>query len=593
MMKMVRINVMIQPLSTTLFFWLIVYTWFSIATATLTSVSSASNISYPNQQRPHHLRKTDESDVWSPDTNEGFETFDENIISDIFPSELYHSQQEPFRSFPCYPKYIHLAQAGNVMQNENDATTPPWMINMTISFALDFTSCACAVPSVVYGGPVDTSRHISDHRVLSHHSKNHIRSATSSERVAKLPIHMNPLQFNYTSDKTNGQTYQSDWIYHIPVTQLLGGLRTYWYRIVVTERDDCPTYTKQWNVHFPNIPQPPPQQQQQRRSLRGSDGYYIGETKIYTFVTPPIPGQATSLALVGDLGQTMNSAQTIYQIYSKTATAAVNKRINSGIQRNIDAKSHIAMDGGEYDNIPPISQLLIAGDLSYADSDPGRWTSFLELIEPLVRTLPLHVVAGNHEIECDTTTNQLFVPYEHWFQVPNRIQSAISEPITDEYKQTLWDRSCSAPSVFQGVYDYGNSFYSYQHGLVYIIVLNSYTKSTKGSAQYEWLVSELKKYHQNDNRSTTPWLLVSFHAPIYTTFLGHVNEEQSVEMKDALEPIFIEYGVNIIVSGKCPRGASCVLHIPFPKESILTKHVIKIQVMIMHICGHIQWHTIK
>ena len=205
--------------------------------------------------------------------------------------------------------------------------------------------------------------------------------------------------------------------------------------------------------------------------------------------------------------------------------------------------------GSDLDNAPPISQLLIAGDLSYADSDPDRWTTFLELIEPLVRTLPLHVVAGNHEIECDTVTNELFVPYENWFRVPNRIQAAMTEPITDEYKQTLWDHSCSAPSVFQGVYNYGNSFYSYQHGLVYTIVLNSYSNCTKGSVQYEWLVSELEKYRNLNYRRATPWLLISFHAPLYTTFLGHVNEKQAVDMKDALESIFIEYGVNLVVSG--------------------------------------------
>jgi Calcineurin-like phosphoesterase len=560
-------DIIIMQSSIPLLLWLILSHLICSAIAAssrIDVVAPVSNVSDTIHIGLHHdlqqLQKSDESILFNPaasasastasDDDDGkYVQDDGDIIGGYqFPSKLYHSRQEPFRSFPCYPKYIHLAQASNMVQQGSNETTQ-WVINMTVSFALDYAACACAVPTIVYGGPVGND---SDRSASPYNSQYHLRSH-SNEKVAKLPVYSNPLQFNYTSDKTKGRTYQSDWIYHIPMKQLVGGLQTYWYRIIVTERNDCPNYIKQRNLHLPITSQP----QQQRRSLRGSNGYYLGETKIYTFLTPPVPGQATSLALVGDLGQTMNSAQTIYHIYSKTS---------GGVTRKND--SYSATDN-ELVSIPPISQLLIAGDLSYADSDPERWTTFLELIEPLVRTLPLHVVAGNHEIECDTTKN-LFVPYENWFHVPNRIQDAITEPITDEYKQTLWDHSCSAPSVFQGVYNYGNSFYSFQHGLVYMIVLNSYSKCTKGSVQYEWLLSELEKYRQNNYRRPTPWLLISFHAPLYTTFLGHVDEKQSVEMKDALEAVFIEYGVNIIVSGKLLGDYSCSFLFHFHLASILT-----------------------
>lgn len=512
-------------------------------TVTTTTAATTTTWALPTTNRSIH----DDA----PPPREGFVSDGDFGGATTFSSEVYHSRLEPFRSFPCYPKYIHLAQESNnnhnnmIQQQQLPQVTDRWMINMTVSFALDFATCACAVPTIVYGGPVRRSSSSSSSSDSTRHSQYHVRTQ-SDERWTTL--FRSPLQFNYTSEKTNGQTYQSDWIYHIPLTQLVGGLQSYWYRIVVSERNDCLQYTKQLNLHVPTIPHlQHQQQQQQRRSLRGSNGYYLGETKTYTFITPPIPGQATSLALVGDLGQTINSAQTIYQIYSKTAAVT-----EAGTLRDDDDDDETMTSvatGSDLDNAPPISQLLIAGDLSYADSDPDRWTTFLELIEPLVRTLPLHVVAGNHEIECDTVTNELFVPYENWFRVPNRIQAAMTEPITDEYKQTLWDHSCSAPSVFQGVYNYGNSFYSFQHGLVYIIVLNSYSNCTKGSVQYEWLVSELDKYRNLNYRRATPWLLISFHAPLYTTFLGHVNEKQAVDMKDALESIFIEYGVNLVVSG--------------------------------------------
>jgi Calcineurin-like phosphoesterase len=374
-----------------------------------------------------------------------------------------------FRSFPCQPKHIHLAQASNV----NDG-----LYSVTVSFSLDYESCQHGRPRVFYG----RNKSPSPNSVAGSH----------------------PLQFNYTSDNTDGM-YQSDWIYHIELPSLQAGLQKYWYRIVVEESATGATRT---STH---------------RSLRGSNGYYLGETKTYTFLTQPLPGSPTSLALVGDIGQTENSMRTLLGVYQ------------------------LAQEQDTEHRRPPVSQLLVAGDMSYADSDPHRWTSWLEMVEPLVRSTPLHVVAGNHEIECDTTSRDIFVPYERWFRNPNRLAEAETVPVSDEYRQTLWHQSCTAPSNFQGIYNYGNSFYSFQHGLAHIIVLNSYSDCTEGSVQYEWLTTELR---DRVNRQETPWLLVSFHAPLYTTFLGHVNELESLNMKRAMEPLFNKYGVNLIISGK-------------------------------------------
>ena len=164
-----------------------------------------------------------------------------------------------------------------------------------------------------------------------------------------------------------------------------------------------------------------------------------------------------------------------------------------------------------------------------------------------MRSLPLHTLPGNHEIECDTRSREIFVPYEHWVANPNRMGDAVTEPVAEDYRATLWRRSCTAPSPFRGVYDYGNAFYSYRHGLAHVIALNSYTSSDVHSAQYRWLETELR---ERFDRSATPWLVVACHAPLYTTFRGHVNEKEVLEMKAAMEPLFVEYGVNLVVSGK-------------------------------------------
>jgi len=234
-------------------------------------------------------------------------------------------------------------------------------------------------------------------------------------------------------------------------------------------------------------------------------------------LTPPLPGEPTSLALIGDLGQTDNSTKTM---------------------------NHIFRDA--LNTTPPLSMMLCAGDMSYADGDPQRWPSWFALMEPLLRHMPLHVGAGNHEIECDNVTKNIFVQYEHYFRMPNRIGPAETSPVTDEYRKTLWDGDCATPSAFQGTYNYGNAFYSFQHGLVHIIVLSPYSDTSVGSIQYQWFEYQLRKVV---DRSITPWVLVSFHTPFYTTFVGHNDEIESVVMKESMEPLLVKYGVNLVVSG--------------------------------------------
>jgi hypothetical protein len=402
-----------------------------------------------------------------------------------FPSHLYETRHEPYSSYLCLPKHIHLAQANNVQAQDDD--DDDLRAAMTVSFSLDYQNCAGAQPVVLYGRDDGDD---SD-------------SGDTEGRVTDAK----QLQFNYTSANING-LYQSDWIYHAELPHLKAGNKRYWYRIVVEQQPSSQS-------------QQPSQSDDKLVHLRGTSARRVlGQTPSYTFLTPPLPGAPTTLALVGDLGQTNNSRATMFHIWrAATSDSPLNNH--------------------------PVSHVLIAGDMSYADSDPARWTSWMDLVEPLVRTTPLSVAAGNHEIECDTTTNEIFVPYEHWFRNPNRLADADMLPVEEDYRKTLWHGSCSTPSEFQGHYNYGNAFYSYQHGLVQIIVLSSYSDATVGSVQYEWLEQELLKI----DRKVTPWLLVSFHAPLYTTFQGHVNELEAVNMKQAMEPLFVQYGVNIVVSG--------------------------------------------
>merc|ERR1740130_754796 len=141
----------------------------------------------------------------------------------------------------------------------------------------------------------------------------------------------------------------------------------------------------------------------------------LGETPLYEFSTPPMYGQPTSIAFIGDLGQTKNSTRTMARILDAATATSTSIVMNDNDNDNNNDRND--------DRV--VTNLLIAGDLSYADGDPTRWDSWLELAEPLLRSVPFASVPGNHEIECDQVTHDVFVPYESFFRNPNRIENAI------------------------------------------------------------------------------------------------------------------------------------------------------------------------
>ena len=83
------------------------------------------------------------------------------------------------------------------------------------------------------------------------------------------------------------------------------------------------------------------------------------------------------------------------------------------------------------------------------------------------------------------------------------------------------------PSVFLSEYNYGNSFYSFEAGLVHFIFLNPYTPSHSTSKQYQFVRDDLLSV----NRVNTPWIVVLTHCPFYSSNIAHFKENQTVAMK--------------------------------------------------------------
>jgi hypothetical protein len=108
------------------------------------------------------------------------------------------------------------------------------------------------------------------------------------------------------------------------------------------------------------------------------------------------------------------------------------------------------------------------------------------------------------------------------------------------------ERDSAPPNYrYQGVYDYGNSFYAVTIGPSKFIFLNTYSDSSKGSLQYNWLLNELSHV----DRSATPWLFVVAHGTFYETFRKHKDETPQRTMRRAMEPLFKKYRVNAFFCG--------------------------------------------
>ncbi|CAL0326746.1 unnamed protein product [Lupinus luteus] len=165
---------------------------------------------------------------------------------------------------------------------------------------------------------------------------------------------------------------------------------------------------------------------------------------------------------------------------------------------------------------PGYDMLLLAGDLSYADTDQDEWETFGRLIEPFASQRPWMVTTGDHDVEKITIFHRRsFTAYNTRWLMPFRESESNS-----------------------------NQYYSFNIAGVHIIMLGSYTNFGSKSNQYKWLQRDLK----NVNRKNTPWLVVMFHAPWYNSNTDHQGESESVGMKASMEDLLYQARVDIVFS---------------------------------------------
>lgn len=150
-----------------------------------------------------------------------------------------------------------------------------------------------------------------------------------------------------------------------------------------------------------------------------------------------------------------------------------------------------------------ISTVIWPGDVSYADGYQPRWDTFGRLAQQMTSRAETVWSPGNHELY----KNEAFVAYQQ------------------RYAGT------------------GPMWFVTQRGPMTLISLCTYCGVSQDSAQYRWLESTLEEV----DRSLTPWLVVMFHEPFYSS---NVYSEQLPEyMREQMEPLLFKYGVDVIFTG--------------------------------------------
>ncbi|KAH0944085.1 hypothetical protein HID58_003722 [Brassica napus] len=147
-----------------------------------------------------------------------------------------------------------------------------------------------------------------------------------------------------------------------------------------------------------------------------------------------------------------------------------------------------------------------------------RWDYWGRFTENLTSTVPLMVVEGNHELELQAG-NKTFEAYSSRFAFPY-VESG-----------STW-----------------KFYYSFNAGGIHFVMLGAYIDFDRSGEQYEWLKRDLAKF----NRSVTPWLVVTWHPPWYSTYTAHYKEAEY--MKVAMEELLYSYGTDIIFNGHVRIG---------------------------------------
>ena len=297
--------------------------------------------------------------------------------------------------------------------------------------------------------------------------------------------------------------------------------------------------------------------------------YYVvggaaGTSLEFSFTTPPSPSTSATypftLGLIADVGQTMNTSTTLLGL----AQQNINLLLVAGDLVYADNFNHCNMTNnyaqvyvanGVRQNVPAFwsgQNFLMYPEpagLNAWHTCQLKWDSWLSTpgAQALFGNAAAIVSAGNHEIERTVanvgTDMAMATPTTANFQFAN------GDYLYQAYAARFPNGAQTATTPAAGGYGDINSamFWSQNVGPVHVLVLNSLIPYGPGTAQYNFIVSDLAAASAPAQRAIVPWIIVMFHMPIYHTY--EIPWKSCECVRQIWEPVFAQYGVDFVLNG--------------------------------------------
>ncbi|KAK9845224.1 hypothetical protein WJX81_000461 [Elliptochloris bilobata] len=264
---------------------------------------------------------------------------------------------------------------------------------------------------------------------------------------------------------------------------------------------------------------------------------YFGWSEEASFFTAPEPGAegaGVELLALADLGNCEHDGSVTWPGHYANPVSLLPPGTDAEVQAEVGAALHMgwveycaarataARMAADMDAHPRTSLIVHNGDISYAEGRVYAWDVYMDMMAPVLRRAPYMLVQGNHE--------------RAWPGTGTRFETARDSG--GECGRVLDKRFPMPPPAP------GNGWYSFEHGPIHFLQLNTEMDFAPGSAQYAWLLGDLRAV----NRTRTPWLVAGMHRPVYTdsiygnTLEGDVGFTQ--DLRAALERLFFQFEVD-------------------------------------------------
>lgn len=211
-------------------------------------------------------------------------------------------------------------------------------------------------------------------------------------------------------------------------------------------------------------------------------------TDTYTFRTVPQPGSNFRFVVYGDNRGAVFGEQ---ENHRKVVSAVL----------NIDPQPLFVLNPGDL----VFSGKMVTNQGTNATFN-DEWQLFFDVIKPLASHTAYYPIFGNHDNDGTSEKTRIFSAY-----FPSTGSS------TDA------------------------TYYSFDAGSVHFIILNSEIDYNNGSAQYNWLESDLKNL-----KPETKFVIANIHRPPYTISAMHASDSG---VRAEIVPLLEQYKVDIMFNG--------------------------------------------